>query len=271
MRLYAISDLHVRAPQNRTFVEHIAPHPRDWLILGGDIGESAADLRFVLETLGPKFAQIVWVPGNHELWTVDKDGLRGEARYLELVRLCREFGVLTPEDPFARWPGEGPPTVIVPMFLLYDYTFRPEEIPPERAVAWAAEQDIVCTDEYLLHPDPHPSRPAWCEARCRQTEARLQAIPADVGTILVNHFPLRAELAWLPLVPRFSVWCGTTRTTDWHTRYRARAVVFGHLHIRQRRVIDHVPFYEVSLGHPKQWKPENQTHYLRQIWPPPTV
>jgi len=29
--------------------------------------------------------------------------------------------------------------LLVPMFLLYDYSFRPDHIPKEKAVDWAAE------------------------------------------------------------------------------------------------------------------------------------
>jgi predicted phosphodiesterase len=269
-RLLAISDLHVRQPQNRRFVEELARAKDDWLILAGDLGESEADLRFVFETLAPRFARLIWVPGNHELWTVEEQGPRGEERYLRLVDLCRRYDVLTPEDPYERWPDapRESPIVIAPLFLLYDYSYRPDDVRAEDARAWAAEHGLVCTDEYLLHSDPHPSRAAWCEARCRTTEARLSAIPEHVGTILVNHFPLRQEHARLPLIPRFSIWCGTRTTEDWHRRFRAKAVVFGHLHIRQKRELDGVTFHEVSLGYSRQWDPSRPERYVRQIWPP---
>ena len=271
MQLLAVSDLHIRQPQNRQFIEDIASARStrcpDWLILGGDLGESERDLESVFEALAPKFARLFWVPGNHELWTVESGGLRGEERYARLVETCRRFDVITPEDPYERWPGEGPPIVIAPMFLLYDYSFRPDTVPADRALAWAAEQGIVCNDEYLLHPDPHPSRSAWCDARVRATEARLAALPEDVSTILVNHFPLRREHAVLPLVPRFSLWCGTRKTEDWHLRFRAKAVVFGHLHIRRRRELDGVVFHEVSLGYRRQWDPSDPERYLQKIWP----
>jgi 3',5'-cyclic AMP phosphodiesterase CpdA len=267
-RLLAVSDLHVRQAQNRRFVEEMPERKDDWLILGGDLGESEADLRFVLETLAPRFARLVWVPGNHELWTVEEGGLRGEARYAQLVEVCRRYDVLTPEDPYERWPGHGPPLVIAPLFVLYDYSFRPDDVSFDRALAWAAEHSLVCTDEILLHPDPHASRAAWCEARCRATEERLAALPEDVGTILVNHFPLRREHAFLPRVPRFSIWCGTRRTEDWHVRFRAKAVVFGHLHIRQRREVDGVTFHEVSLGYRRQWDPSKPERYIHHVWPP---
>jgi 3',5'-cyclic AMP phosphodiesterase CpdA len=267
MRLLAISDLHISQPDNRRFVEHIAASSGDWLILAGDLGESEADLRFVFETLGPRFQRLIWVPGNHELWTVEKvGGLRGEERYARLVDVCRSYGVVSPEDPFPSWPGPGPKLVVAPLFLLYDYSFCPPDV--QDPVAWAAADELVCTDEILLHPDPHSSRAAWCEARCRATERRLEELPADVGTILVNHFPLRYEHAWLPRIPRFSIWCGTRRTEDWHRRFRAHAVVFGHLHIRQRRELDGVTFHEVSLGYRRQWDPSKAGTYVRQVWPP---
>jgi 3',5'-cyclic AMP phosphodiesterase CpdA len=265
LRLLAISDLHVRAAQNRRFVQEIAGSADDWLVLGGDLGESPSDLELVLDTLAPRFARLVWVPGNHELWTVEKDGPRGVARYERLVAICRERGVLTPEDPYPIWPGEGPKLAIVPLFLLYDYSFRPPEVAAEDAIAWAAAAKTICTDEFVLHPDPYPSRAAWCEARCDDAERRLAALPDDVETILINHFPLRAELARLPRAPRFSLWCGTTRTHDWHARFRARAVVYGHLHIRHRRVIDGVPFHEVSLGYPRQWSRERASSYVHTV------
>jgi hypothetical protein len=154
MKLFAISDLHVGFPANRLALAGLSPHPEDWLILGGDMGETKA---------------------------------------------------------------------------------------------------------------------AWCEERCRTTAARLATAveQIDCPSVLINHFPLCRELAVLPMIPRFSIWCGTRRTHDWHRRFRAEAVVFGHLHIRQSRVIDGVRFEEVSLGYPRQWSPErSMDSYLRQILPP---
>ena len=256
MRLYAISDLHVGHAANRRAVEAISPQPDDWLILAGDVGDGPQQLAWALDVLAPRFAKLIWTPGNHELWTRPSSGAaRGVHLYAELVALCRERGVLTPEDPYPLWQGEGGPHRIAPLFLLYDYTFVPPDVAPERAVEWAVEAGILCADEYLLHSDPFPSRAAWCEARCLATEQRLEQALAidDHPLVLINHFPLRQELAVLPAIPRFSIWCGTRRTEEWHRRFRASTVLYGHLHIRRRTVIDGVRFEEVSLGYPRQW------------------
>jgi hypothetical protein len=116
----------------------------------------------------------------------------------------------------------------------------------------AYDTGVVCTDEALLHPDPYPSREAWCQARVAATLARLAAADQALPTILVSHFPLIREPTAVLKYPEFAQWCGTERTADWHRRFRALAVVYGHLHIRRTTWHDGVPFAEVSLGYPQE-------------------
>jgi 3',5'-cyclic AMP phosphodiesterase CpdA len=265
-RLYAISDLHVGHDENRRLVATLRGSTEDWLALAGDLGETPEHLERVLDLLVPRFAQIVWVPGNHELWTVRPRDLRGEAKYDQLVAICRAYGVLTPESPYPIWDDGGLRLAIVPMFLLYDYSFRPDDIARGDVLAWSEAEHSVCADEELLWPDPYPTREAWCAARVAATERRLAALPDDVDTILINHFPLRQRHAVLPRIPRFTPWCGTRQTDDWHVRFRARAVIYGHLHIPRTFVEDGVAFEEVSLGYPSQRRIRGFSG-LRQVWP----
>lgn len=255
MKLYAISDLHLGFEANQRALSEIRSRPDDWLILAGDVGETTAHLDLAFNVLRPRFAKLVWVPGNHELWTLSgsPDARRGRDKYDELVELCRSHGVLTPEDAYPVVTIGGREIRIAPLFLLYDYSFRPRDIPLERALAWAAEDGIECADEMLLHPDPYSDRAAWCRARCEMTERRLTTFRNDLPTVLINHFPLRQDLARLPRIPRFSIWCGTRQTEDWHIRFNAEVVVSGHLHIRSTSHRDGVRFEEVSLGYPRQW------------------
>jgi hypothetical protein len=143
---------------------------------------------------------------------------------------------------------------------------------PAQAVAWAAQTDVRCADELLLSPAPFESREAWCAARVDAAEARLAAVGQDARLILVNHYPLRPDLAVLPRVPRFTIWCGTTRTSEWHVRFPVDVVVSGHLHMRSTRWRNGVRFEEVSLGYPAQWSPEKGVDaYLRPIFPDPPL
>jgi 3',5'-cyclic AMP phosphodiesterase CpdA len=270
-RLLAVSDLHVTYPDNRTIVEALRPgHPDDWLIVAGDVGELAADVEWALALLSRRFAKVIWTPGNHELWTHPRDPvtLRGDYRYRHLVERCRAHGVLTPEDDYAVWTGSGGPAVIAPLFILYDYSFRPAgAADAAEGLAIAEAAGIVCTDEFLLHPDPYPSRAAWCRARVAATEARLAALDGELPTVLVNHYPLVREPTRVLRHPEFAQWCGTEETADWHKRFGAIDAVYGHLHIPRDTEYDGVRFTEVSLGYPREWSHRAPVEPLRQILP----
>jgi 3',5'-cyclic AMP phosphodiesterase CpdA len=257
-RLLAVSDVHVGYPQNKELLAGLRPQqPGDWLIVAGDVGEFMADIEWALRLLSERFARVIWVPGNHELWTHPRDpvDLRGEARYRHLVAFCRGLGVLTPEDPYPVWAGAGGPVTIAPLFVLYDYTFLPDgTTTKEEGLALARARHVVGSDERLLHADPYPGRDAWCAARLQVTEPRLAALDPGQPTILVNHFPLVREPTRVLWYPEFALWCGTTATADWHRRFHAAAVVYGHLHIPRTTSYDGVRFEEVSWGYPREWQ-----------------
>lgn len=271
MKLYAISDLHLDHRENREALALMPHYPDDWLILAGDICESVAHLDSALAMLTQHFAGVIWVPGNHELWVrADAEVANSVEKYGAMVNVCREFGVLTPEDPYLRWQGEGGEHIIAPLHLLYDYSFRPDTVAEKDAVSWAVESGILCADERLINPAPFESISHWCESRVDYSHAQLQCHNDNTPFVLVNHFPLRYDLVRIRKIPRFSIWCGTNRTENWHRQFAVTAVVSGHLHVRATDYRDGVRFEEVSLGYPRDWKRSlGLHHYLREILPGP--
>jgi 3',5'-cyclic AMP phosphodiesterase CpdA len=263
-RLLAVSDLHVGYPENRAYAEALAPgDPGDWLIVAGDVGERFADVGFVLASLANRFAKVIWTPGNHELWTLPSDPvpLRGVARYDALVKVCRRFGVLTPEDEVPVWDGPDGPVTVASLFTLYDYSFRADDaaagepVSGDRraaALATALRAGIKPVDEGRLHPDPYPSAAAWCRDRVAATERRLAAVDGPV--VLAGHWPLLPGPVARLRYQEFAPWCGTTLTADWHTRHQVLAAVYGHLHIPRTTRHDGVRFEEVSVGYPREWQ-----------------
>jgi 3',5'-cyclic AMP phosphodiesterase CpdA len=271
-KLLAVSDLHVGFAENRELVANLRSRSTaDWLIVAGDVGEFAADIEWALGTLKEQFAEVIWVPGNHELWTHRREQLplRGVERYEHLVAMCRRLGVHTPEDPYLTWTGEGGPLVIAPLFLLYDYTFLPDGATTKaQALEQAKATGIMANDEAMLHADPYPSKEAWCAARLAGAADRLAALPAGTRTVLVNHFPLVREPTAVLRYPAFAQWCGTVRTADWPLRFNAAAVVYGHLHIPRTTWHDGVRHVEVSLGYPREWRRRARPPAIpRQILP----
>jgi hypothetical protein len=72
--------------------------------------------------------------------------------------------------------------------------------------------------------------------------------------------------------PEFAQWCGTTRTHDWHRRFNATAVVYGHLHIPRMTRHDGVRFVEASIGYPREWGRRGARPGVpRQILPAPAA
>ncbi|GLZ47103.1 metallophosphoesterase [Actinomycetospora sp. NBRC 106375] len=274
-RLLATSDLHVNRSENEDLVRELRPtHPDDWLIVAGDVGDRVATVTWALGVLADRFARVIWVPGNHELWTPpgDEVELVGPARYDHLVAAARDLGVVTPEDPWPLWEGAGGPALVCPLFVLYDYSVRPPSIPAEwtdeQALDAAREAGVVCTDEILMSSDPFAGPAAWCADRLARTEARLAERPAGMPTVLVNHWPLTPDPTRILRYPEFSLWCGTTATADWHMRHDAAVVVYGHLHIPRTTVQDGVRCEEVSVGYPREWQRHGLVRgALREILP----
>jgi hypothetical protein len=194
----------------------------------------------------------------------------GKARYDYLVNMCDEMGIITPEHPYPVWTEEGGPATIVAMFLLYDYSFLPEGAGTKaEGLKIAKERNIVGTDEYLLSAEPYPTRDAWCRDRVNYTRKRLEDLDWMMPTVQVNHFPMVREPCDAMFYPEFSLWCGTTATADWHTRYNAICSVYGHLHIPRTTFYDGVRFEEVSVGYPREWRRRRPYRWMRQILPDP--
>ncbi len=263
MKLFATSDLHLDQRDNflafQRSLTSLRNSQNDCLILAGDICETEEQLEQILKVLRPRYKEIIWTPGNHELWIRPsqqnlKEG--AEAKYRRMVNICRRFSVRTPEDDFLIMDCSEGAIAIVPMFLLYDYSFRPDEISEDLAVEWAMESNVLCSDEVLIQLTEHTGMAHWCRERVSYTQQRIEKLLQDktaLKLILVNHFPLCESSFELHRIPRFSIWCGTKSTQDWHSRYPVNKVIYGHLHMPGQQQIDNVDFHEVSLGYPGQW------------------
>ena len=103
--LWAISDLHVGHTGNRPVTESLYPStPDDWLIVAGDVAERTDEIRWSLDLLRKRFAKVIWVPGNHELWTTGRDPVQVACPLAGAeAPLCGSFLRLTDLAPVS-WP-----------------------------------------------------------------------------------------------------------------------------------------------------------------------
>ncbi len=73
MNLLAIGDLHVSHSLNRNALRSLLDRPDDWLIIAGDVGDTEEQVAHAFTILSERFAKLIWVPGNHELWTTSEE------------------------------------------------------------------------------------------------------------------------------------------------------------------------------------------------------
>lgn len=245
--LWAVSDLHAAVKKNRDRIDSIHPaDPTDWLIVAGDVAETTQQIVRELATLKRRFARVLWVPGNHELFARSSDQNKGRDKYQEIVSALQGEGIDTPEDPYPRF-GD---VTVCPLFTFYDYSFRPPGTTIDEALADAKAKNLVLTDEFTIAP--YVDIRAWCWDRLAYSVSRLSEVEGE--TVLINHWPLIREPTNYLHFPEIALWCGTRHTQSWPTRYNARHVVYGHLHMPVSFEKDGVHHHEVSLGYPREWE-----------------
>ncbi|NKB76463.1 MAG: metallophosphoesterase [Gammaproteobacteria bacterium] len=118
MKIYAVSDLHVDYPANKQWLDALSlvDYQDDILILPGDVTDNLILLGEVFSQLKKRFSQVMYVPGNHDLW-VTRGGTGTSLNKAEQVlALAHREGVLT--EP---WSYEN--LTIVPLLSWYDYSF----------------------------------------------------------------------------------------------------------------------------------------------------
>ena len=203
-----------------------------------------------MQVLSQRFDQVYWCPGNHDLWNDDTAQLKGEKKYHSLLEICHTLGVHHPESPFQTLILNKEAYCIAPTFTGYDYSFTPYPMSYTAALAWAKAGRHCSADEHRIDPQPYTSIIEWCQHRIAYTTQRLQTCKNPI--VYLNHYPILAKHAKLPLIPRFSIWCGSKQTECFLEQFPIRYVVYGHLHIPQYRKEKGLHFFESSFGYPKQ-------------------
>ena len=248
MRVYAISDLHTDFRENRALLERIpaTEHLRDALIVAGDVASAIPTVEETLGFLRGRFAELFYVPGNHELW------VRGEARdsvekFHAVLAACARVGVRTaPARVGGAW--------IVPLFSWYHDSFDVTgEGDEESLEAWS--------DRYFCRWPAGVERVD--ELFLAMNAAALRTYDAPVITF--SHFVPRTELVppvrWL----RFKGLPKVAGSEGIETQLRAvgsRVHVFGHSHIPEDRVLGGVRYVQNYL----RASGSGEGGLLKRIW-----
>ncbi|MBI1178280.1 serine/threonine protein phosphatase [bacterium] len=264
MRLFAWSDLHVDYPANLRTLEQLscADFRDDALLIAGDVSSDANRLMRALEGLKNRFAEVAFVPGNHDLWVSPQTRESSLEKLHALRAACRVCEIKV--DPFRIRLTEQ--TVdVVPLLSWY---LKPEE----------GDGSL-----YLPKPGEDASLAMWADnRRIKWPHFEPAETPADhllnlnhldpyddsECVVTFSHFLPRVELAfndWERFIrgeyagtkdphPEFNFTrvAGCRQLDERARRLGSRVHVYGHQHRNRDRFIDGVRYVSHCLGYPAE-------------------
>jgi Icc-related predicted phosphoesterase len=238
MRVFAISDLHVDYSENKRWVSNVSAsdYLGDVLICAGDISHETGELAATLTRLRKSFLEVLFVPGNHELW-VGRNGTRNSIeKFAQVLAIAGECGARTS-------PLHLPEVFIAPLFAWYDFSFgAPSADLLSRwsdfhNCSWPEEFDALRITDYFLSMN------------------QLQGVSPRQPIVSYSHFVPREDL--LPAEHSRTGFLrpvlGSTSIEKQIRTLGSRVHVYGHYHVNGSNTRDHVTYVNNALGYPREY------------------
>lgn len=238
MRVYALSDIHIDYEVNRQWIKNISKfeYTNDILILAGDISHRIELLGEGLETLCRRFREVVFVPGNHDLWVSPSTTDQSIEKFRKVIDLARSIGVRvsTLELPNFR---------IVPLLSWYDLSFGP--LTKELEKRWLD-----------FHACRWPKALSFADiTRLFLDKNDLSVGSKDKVTISLSHFLPRIDLMppKIPLQHQIVYPVLGAKAIDEQVRAINSSIhVYGHSHVNRDVTIDGVRYINNAYANPKE-------------------
>ncbi|CAE7696106.1 unnamed protein product [Symbiodinium sp. CCMP2456] len=256
VRLWAISDIHTDIKENLAWIESISDTDflDDALIVAGDVSDSHAVLERTLAVLKRKFADVFFVPGNHDLW-VDGDDTCVD-KVVQLQDLCRRLSV---HSAAARVGTAEKGVWVCPILSWHHQSWDPE---PDLE-GWKVPSVAECMVDYERCRFP-PGVSMFDDSAARRIDKMNEALglqlpladrPSDEALVTFSHFLPRIELSLekrylaLPCLPKAS---GSNYLRKRVEELKPEIHVFGHTHFGWDAVHDGVRYVQAALGYPHE-------------------
>ncbi|NOX37784.1 MAG: hypothetical protein GXO78_09645 [Calditrichaeota bacterium] len=269
MRVWAISDLHVDHPPNWEWVRRLSQsdYREDVLIVAGDIGDDLNKIQAVLEALLQRFAQVTYVPGNHEMWVRREAFSDSLEKFHRILRLCDGLGVWT--TPFLVGENHPHPVWIVPLFSWYIkpeegegslFLPKPGEDPSLRMwadhyyVKWPFDGEDMTAAQYFLQLNQSAIRREYSHPIISFSHF----LPRQELIFPENFDPREAEKRDRYPSFNFSRVAGCWQLDEQIRLLGSQLHVYGHQHRNRDRVIQGVRYISFCLGYPG----ERQNHHI---------
>lgn len=241
MRVFAVSDLHLDYASNREWLEHLSlrEYKEDVLILAGDISDKILLVSDSFKILAERFAAVLYVPGNHDLW-ISRDGMRDSFEKFETLR---ETAVRSGVHMTTFRRGD---LAIVPLLGWYDYSFgAPDDFlkgawVDYRACRWPEGYDDAAITRYFTERNPVVSSP--------ELEGASKIITFSHFLPRIDLMPDRIPSRHRKIYPVL----GATILETQLRRLGSSMHVYGHSHVNRRVVMDGTTYINNAFGYPAE-------------------
>lgn len=236
-RVFALSDIHVDYQPNAQWVRGLSlqDYRDDLLILAGDVTHKLAELAACLSAFTARFAKVLFVPGNHDVWVL------GEAPERTSLQKFADVAAVVTDTGASMQPHRQGELLIAPLLGWYDYSFG------------APSEDL-----YQMWMDYRACR--WPEgfepdAVARHFTALNDPTVADgaARVITFSHFLPRIDLIPSYVSGRHRLLdpvLGSARIEQQLRQLGSSIHVYGHSHINRRIRIDGVTYINNAFGYP---------------------
>lgn len=240
MRVFAISDLHLDYAANHEWLKQLSLHDynNDVLILAGDVSDRLALLDDAFGIVVRRFATVLFVPGNHDLWA-RRERVTDSFEKLDAVHAAADqHGVRM--DVFRS--GN---LAIVPLLGWYDYSFGAADDylkaawADYRACRWPGYDDPALT---RLFTDKNP------------TPSTL-TLDDTQRIVTFSHFLPRIDLMPERIPEKHRKIYPVLGTTILDSQLRAlgaKTHVYGHSHVNRHVTLDGVTYINNAFGYPSE-------------------
>jgi predicted phosphodiesterase len=239
MRVFALSDIHVDYNVNARWIAALSANEYrdDLLILAGDVSDSLRLLEWSLATLAARFKQVLYVPGNHDLWVLrDGDKKTSLEKFDQVSRVVEQSGA-------SMQPFHHKDLSIIPLLSWYDYSFGQPSNELRRywrdyrACQWPDGFEVSHVATYF--ENLNNSTPVARNGTC----------------ITFSHFLPRIDLMpeYIPNEKRilYPV-LGSARLDEKIRALKPKIHVYGHSHVNRRVQIDGVTYVNNAFGYPRE-------------------
>lgn len=239
MRVFALSDIHIDYSGNQQWIADLSRHDYqgDILILAGDVTDNLAKLEWCFKSLTACFKQVLFVPGNHDLWTLrDKLKIGSLEKFAQIRQMAQDCGV-------AMQTWQHGDLTLVPLLGWYDFSFGLpgaellEAWMDFRACSWPDGFDAQTITRHFLRLNP---------------PAPLVRTP---HVISFSHFLPRIDVMHPGIPPERRMVYPVLGSDLLDIQVRACAPqihVYGHSHVNRQVVIDGVKYINNAYGYPSE-------------------